>query len=83
MKYTLSRHSGAVQVSKRQWNTGGPFDGRNAGCCGDAGEAPSEAGESGKIPRKGSLMRHEGGVAVRSCGVREEQLGCARQKEGP
>lgn len=43
---------------------------------------PVRQRSQGRFPGR-DLMRHEGGVAVRSCGVREEQLGCARQKEGP
>lgn len=50
---------------------------------GAAGEAPRQAGESGKVPRKELMRRHEGGVGVRTCGVTEGQLGCSRQKEGP
>lgn len=61
-----------MQVSKRQWNTGGPCDGGNARCC---REAPDEAEESGKIPRKGPVMRSEGGGGIGSCGVEEEWLG--------
>lgn len=43
-------------------DSGGSRDGRNAGCCGGTGKAPKETEGSGKVPRKESLMRHEGGV---------------------
>ena len=72
-----------MQVSKRQWNTGGPFDGRRAGCCADAGEAPSEAEESGKIPRKGSLMRHEGGVGDQKLWSERGAAGVLQAEGGP
>lgn len=84
-----------IQRSTGSQSTGGEHreakgNGRQVACLmgeakgvGAAGEAPRQAGESGKVPRKEPMSRHEGGVGVRTCGVTEGQLGCSRQKAGP